>query len=418
MIWQTRACRIRFTIRDNHTAIILFLGVRVLVLLALWMVTGGSEVASDARLQRMLVESPLAVLLGEAPHDIASYAPLQGVLLYPLQLPLSALPAMIAIRLPLVLIEATSFLALLALTRRRALAPTIDRAWRWLFVLGPHQILLATVFVQDETIAQCAMLIAAVWLASGHTVAAQWALAGGMLFGKVFLLLPAAFLLLLRGDRARQLVPLALVVVVQSVPFLAAEAGANLPYVGFSPDAVYGSTVWALHTGESPAAVATLKRISLASAAFALAALALAWLLRARRVPVDSMTLLGVPVALFLLPFYQHNPEYLAIAWPVAVLAWRRVATIVTATAIVAAAWLPNILYGLRHVGTDLASTADARNRLLGPWIARFDVDFTVLHALSVQLYTVAYALLVAALIVRSLSRRADPPPRARGAAG
>lgn len=378
------------------------------MLLLLYRVTSGREVASDVDVHAMLIDAPWAILLGTANADVASYAPLQSLVTWPLFTALSSmLPAFLAFRAMFVLVELAAFRVFLSIVERSR----IDGVLRWLlpalFVVMPFQWLTSSVFVQDEIIAQLWLLLAVAALQRNRSDWALFALAAGVLTGKIFLIVPWFFVAVFvrpwgRAPWRAALASGALIVLVYAIAMAAAlQRAGSLPLIDFVPGAHYSVTVWALLIDVVPEGSEALKRWSLLLSVAAQALLIGACLHGTRwgRSGMAPNWLLTAPLALFMASFYQHNAEYPTMFAPVLLLLWSNARAALLTCVVLCAAWAPKLFYGLKNIGLINANASETRNAILGDVVDTLGMNFQQLHTISVIVYSALYVWLVIAVL-------------------
>ncbi len=411
------------TISSHRGAILLFIVARAVITGVLFVLTSGEEVASDVRFHHMVFDQPFAVLQGLADLTVSSYPPLQGVLEWPLFHAFTlVMPEFVAFRLMFSLIELVAFIVMLAVLDRVELPRGIRLLIVALFIIGPHQLLTSSVFVQDEVICQLFVVLAAWYLVQGRKSMALVMLGLGVLTGKIFLILPMFYLTVFHRpffSRVAWTDAYAWVLVLGVYGlnvFWALSNEGNVPFVGFSPEPNYGSHYWTLFVEEYPQNIELFKRVSLLlSVAFQ--ALLCVWFFIASRYlrePLNPWILITLPLALFFFTFYQQNPEYLLCFWPVMLLAVPRVWPALLYTAVVAMAWLPNLMFGFKNIGINNSSKSGTRNRVLQPVVDALGLDFNQLHPLSIAVYSLCYLLMLIALwhLSTRVLRHDDPMGR------
>ncbi len=387
-----------------------FIATRAVLIAALAWVTDGREVASDVDAHIMLIREPLAILMGSAHPDIASYAPLQGLVTWPLFSVLSsAATPFVAFRLMFVVVELATFAMLIALLERVVQSRGLRHLMLIIFILAPYQFLTTTVFVQDEIIAQFWVVLAALLLSRDRHGPALLALAMGTLTGKVFLLLPWFFIAVFAQPVSKApwraiIGSGTLIALVYAVSMAAAlNSGGAVPLVDFVPGANYSVTVWALLVTAVDGGSATLKQWSLVFSLIAQTALVIYCLVRSRflKYSLDYTVLLVAPVALFFATFYQHNAEYPVLFAPLALLLWRDPIRPLLVAGVLAFAWAPKLFFGLMNIGIINANASDTRNDILGSTVDRLGINFEQLHALGIVAYTTLYVVMVAFVLTR-----------------
>ena len=175
-----------------------------------------------------------------------------------------------------------------------------------LFIIGPQQWMTSTIFVQDEMIAQLFAMAAAWYLVRGDKPGALVMLALGVVFGKVFMVLPLFYLTLFYrpGWRDARAWLLMMSVYGVNVAWALINDG-NVPFVGFSPEPNYGSHYWVPLVESFPDSMALLKNISLSLSVLAQTALCALFMLQSRILQrdLDPWVLIGLPLATFFFTF-------------------------------------------------------------------------------------------------------------------
>ena len=175
----------------------------------------------------------------------------------------------------------------------------------------------------------------------------------------------------------------------------------QMPLVDFAPNAKYGVTVWSLSNGLFGGDVSAIKSLSLSMCIVICSILLAACAVRSYRsaVLLDPLLLIACPIALFILFFYQHNSEYSVLIGPLCLLIARSYKELFLIWAVIAFAWVPKVLFGIKNIGLNNANASMVRNELLQFVTDYVPLNFDNLHQLSLVLYTVLWALLTAYLI-------------------
>lgn len=403
----------------------IFLLVRLLMLAGFFIFTSGREVASDVDFHIMLINSPFGILLGTADPLVNSYPPLQSFITAPLYHFFSLVfGSFLSFRLMMISIESVAFAAFLYCCSR-ADSPRVP-TWLLpsLFILAPYQIFTTLVFVQDEIIGQCLLLIAAALLIvdrheTSRTAWVFFILAAGILLGKIFLLLSAIWLFLFhwnyRTHPWRQgLLAGGAVFAVYIIVMLAAAAHKSaIPLIGFSPESNYGVTLWPMFIDIFSGELSRLKNTSLTVSSIALFLLFTLCLIKTNflKTELNPLALLVTPIALFLLFFYQHNSEYPVLIAPICLLLCRSVMHCLIVWLAITLSWVPKFLFGLKNVGSNNANTSATRDELLSTITSLLPVDFATLHVMSVTAYSGIWAILTAGLVYILYSRPTQTNP-------
>lgn len=391
--------------------VVLLLAVHVSVALMLKWISGGYEVASDARFLDMLTSTPFAALTGTAHIAAASYAPFQGPLV-------AAISNFVGVffdnffiyRFSLILVEIPTLMFVIWLGLMHSKRTAIFMGL--VFVFSPHQILATTVFVQDEIISQLFFIVAAYFIIKDQKFTCVIVLMLGVLFGKVFFVVPLFYILTFYKFRLKHFLVLLVPLVVQIWITIAAIVNSSeVPLVGFYPSGQYASHYWVYVVQLDVFSIAQMKYASLLLCVIAQIFLIVFIFSRWKYLPLTSeatnklftfderktfgLLLLILPLNLFYLTFYQHNPEYLALIGPAWMLLFRdnfRRFLILFAMNVV---WLPNIFYGLNNGPNIEEHNSSGRQRIFEniPFIDR--LNFEVLHSISIFIYSVLFMYLI-----------------------
>jgi hypothetical protein len=299
---------------------------RCLILLALWLLTGGNELSNDTSMHMGMVRHPLSVLLDTTPgyQQNPPLLPfLETIAGYPMQL---LLPDFLTLRFVMIgyeaILGALFYLLLLDLglsARNRNLCLAA-------YVLLPMGWMTSTVMAQDEAIAAAAMLLPLVLFNRGREVAAILTCGLGIIAAKLFMGLELLTLIAISEPRHRLryvligFAPLVLVYGGMTLHHLL--HGLPLPLLGFRPDPTYGANFWMLlrnYAGVDLRAVGPYSGILALAASLTPAAILL---YRRRQARTASPSALSVAIAvntsllIFFALFYHVNPEYFIMTMP------------------------------------------------------------------------------------------------------
>jgi len=137
-----------------------FVLVRCLLIVGLYFVTGGRELASDIIFHIRIIDDPLGILNGTA-RKIASYPPFQWLIEWSLfNLYRFYFSEMISYRMLMVTVEFFAFIVAIAVCRKINIRKVLALTLLTLFILSPHQYFSSVFFIQEDVIAQLFMLIA------------------------------------------------------------------------------------------------------------------------------------------------------------------------------------------------------------------------------------------------------------------
>lgn len=381
---------------------------RILAVFVLYWISGGAELSSDVSLLKLELANPFGHLIGTADPRLASYPPLQSLLVFGVSyLPGLFLDQNVAIRLAMIFFEMVSIALFFRIVNGVQTDRIVGLVTKWLLVIAPHQFLLVVAFVQDESISQLLLVAALFCLLQRRTVAAVCCLVAGVLFGKIFFLIPLFYVIVMYPGRVKSLLAtLPVFLVYGVVVYMALRVGGTLPLVGFTPGAEYGSTYWVLMLQENLLSAGQAKRISVVVAAV-LEGVLLLWLLKRRWLSgsdnppaVDTVFYMCWPLALFFAIFYQHNPEYLAIFLLPCFLLVRRVSQVLMLNVVALLAWLPNIFFGLANITGGTGSASAARQDVLGGYLPGLEPLLGDLHVFSI----IGYSLLLFYLLFMTLN--------------
>jgi len=384
---------------ENAVLIALFLIIRFLLVGLLFFITSGEEVASDTRFHRMVIDQPFSIISGLADISVSSYPPLQFLIEWPLfHFFTSFAPDFIGFRLMLISIELCAFLALLSILDKTGFSKQNNLFIKLLFVIAPHQLLTSSVFVQEEVICQLFVVLAVLGLAVERQLLALFMLALCLLTGKIFLVLPMFYLTVFYRRSWSYALPWLMVFGVYGVNVVWAIANnGNIPFVGFSPEANYGSHYWVLAVERYPDFIPLLKRISLLLSVAAQLLICVYFWHKSNNLKseVNPIPLITIPILVFFFTFYQQNPEYLLLFWPVILLLNNRYWLQLGITVLVSASWAPNIFFGLKNIGLNNSSKSSTRNRVLEPITDWLGLDFVQIHFYSILIYSLLYLIAI-----------------------
>lgn len=305
---------------------LLLLALRLLMLVALWLLTGGHELSNDTSMHMGMVRHPLSVLLGTYP-EYQQNPPLlpflETTIGYPLQL---YLPDFVSLRVVMIVYEAL----LGALFCQLLIVLRLGDRQRHLCLIGylllPMGWMTSVVMAQDEVIAATAFLLPLLLLATGRERGAILACGIGVIAGKLFIGLELLTLIALSSRRrlARNIAigfaPIFIVYGLMTLHRL--QHGLPLPLLGFRPDPIYGTTFWMLlrnHAGVSLRAVGPYSGLLALGASLVPAAVVLGRRGRGTVRPVDALTIAlaaNTSLLLFFSLFYHVNPEYFIMTLP------------------------------------------------------------------------------------------------------
>ena len=412
---------LKVNISGNHPSISLreacvlagaFIVFRALSIAALYLVSGGRELASDVVFHEIIIADPLGILKGTAIH-IASYPPFQWLFEWPLfNLFRVHFGEMVSYRLMMVSIEFATFLCTIALCMKIRPRKTIAVWLLVLFIISPHQSFASVFFIQEDVIAQLFMLIALLFLLHekrGYCIAT---LVCGVLIAKLFFVVPLFYVGLFYGQRLfRQRVVdgiLALLPLVMVYIFIITQAlnnGGEVPIRDFTPPAIYAGNYWVLLINANPELLEFYKNISLVLTTFVqlLVIASLLYFNRNRQQPWHPIVLLVIPLAFFFGTFFQHMPEYLLMIWPIAALLCTSIWQQWLLAAAMSFAWVPRITHGLTTVVRNFGSSAEARSDIVGPLVNFFNIDYDLLNHVVLVVQSVVYTAVVVWLCVLCL---------------
>ena len=197
---------IRPTISQNeaYALVIAFILFRFLLIVGLYFISGGKELASDIVFHEIIIGDPLGILRGTAIH-IASYPPFQWFVEWPLfSLFTLYFGEMVSYRLMMVTVEFLTFLAAIAVCRKFVPGKTISLTILILFIISPHQYFASVFFIQEDVIAQLFMLIGLLFLLHEKRTHCITTLVLGVLIAKLFFVIPLFYVVLFQGRRTFQ----------------------------------------------------------------------------------------------------------------------------------------------------------------------------------------------------------------------
>ena len=397
-----------------------FVAVRIFVMTCLYFITGGNEVASDVDYHTMLIQQPLGIIGGTAPPDIASYAPLQSFITWPIYTAYNfVFPAFISIRLLMMTIEFACFVVFMSILKNLRTSSTLSTVLCMSFVLAPHQFLTSVVFVQDEVICSLFLLLCFLLKISNRYLSSLFALAAGVLIGKIFLIVPLFYVTVFGNTKMERwpkhwFLPLLLIAGVYAlVVLMVQQNNGNLPLVGFTPSADYSVMYWTLIL-QTASDISTYKNLSLllTIATQSVLSLYLIYQCYLKKKHINSTLLISLPLAVFFLTFYQHNSEYSMMIAAVALLSIQRTHSVLVLASIFSFAWVPKFLFGLKNIGLNNATASETRNDLLGGLVEQLGVNLTQLHAASIVIYSVLFLFLVIVLFSQLFQTNESASPR------
>ena len=384
--------------------IIAFVVVRCVLVIGLYLLTGGQELASDVVFHERIIKDPLGILNGTA-FEIASYPPFQWLVEWSLfNLFNLYFGEMVSYRLLMVTVEFIAFICAIVVCLKITIKKMIALSILILFIISPHQYFSSIFFIQEDVIAQLFMLIAMLFLLQKKRNLCILTLVLGVLIAKLFFIVPLFYVILFQGHRLFvqrvldgfiALIPIAIVYIFTITQAL--SNGGEVPIRDFTPDAKYAANYWVLLIDSDPVLLKYYKNVSLvftASVQFILisAFLFISW---KRKQPMPPLLLLFMPLAFFFGTFYQHMPEYLLMLWPVAALLCNNVWQQLVLVAALSFSWTPRIFHGFNTVVDGFGTAAEARSQVLGPLVDFLNLDFVFLNQAALVSQSVVYTIVV-----------------------
>ncbi len=295
---------------------------RLLLLAALYAITGGHELSNDTPMHMGMIRQPLSVLL----HSIPEYAQnppllpfLETVAGYPLQLRLNDF---LSLRLVMIGYETVLGLLFFLLLNALKLPAGHRRLCLWGFLLLPMGWMTSVVMAQDEVIAAVAFVLPVLLWVRGYERAAILACGIGVIAGKLFIGVELLSLIALSDSRTwirRACLGFSPVVLTYGVMTLYQLSTRHpLPLVGFRPDPSYGINFWIVLKTYANVDLRSIGPYSgVAALLVSMLAPVLAWRTGVHRSD-PSLVVVTVSTSLmwFFALFYHVNPEYLIMTLP------------------------------------------------------------------------------------------------------
>ena len=381
-----------------------FLLFRLFLIVSLYILTNGQELASDNVFHEIIINNPLGILNGTAIH-IASYPPLQWIIEWPLFNLFSLhFSEMISYRLMMCTIEFVSFLVLIKICRLSGLKKMMKMAILIFFIVSPHQYFSSVFFIQEDVIAQLFMLIALAFILEKKRMLCIFVLVMGVLSAKLFFVIPLFYIVIFQGNHKfinrvfhgiSALIPLIIIYCISIINAL--NNGGEVPIRDFTPDAAYAANYWVILLNMYPDSLTLFKNISVYISALVQLLLfsVLLFISSKRTVSWSPTILLTIPLGFFFGTFYQHMPEYLLMLWPAAALLCTAVWHQVIIVSALSFAWAPRIFHGLVTVTENFGTAAEARNEVIGPLINMVSFDFAYLNHVALVLQSIFYFMLL-----------------------
>ncbi|MGH9867790.1 MAG: hypothetical protein ACREAA_06465 [Candidatus Polarisedimenticolia bacterium] len=311
------------------------------------------EFTDDVTMHMDMAHSPMGPLLGRTVAP--SHPPFMSLLLSLVAAPLSVVMSdFLAMRLTSIVYEAAAaFVFGLLATHVYGLRLFWSPA-SLAFLAMPMGWMTTAVMAQDESIGAL-FVMAVVWLtARGQADAALVTCGLAVSAAKIFMLGPLAALVILLPHRT--LIHRAML---GGIPALVPYAwvygatmlsGNPMPLVDFTPSAQYSVNLWVMLAGEHGMHHETARRLSSVLVAAALGSILAARLMRPKPLPARSTALLlAVPLLWIFALFYHVSPEYYILALPPLLLVCRSPGAAILISAISAAPWGVNLVYGVRQ---------------------------------------------------------------------
>jgi len=391
------------------SALVIF---RIFSLTILYLATGGNEIASDIKYISMFVDNPFGFFHGTTAKNISSYAPLEGLIYSPLVHTFKPIfGTFLSYRFISILCEAIGVYFLLKVILGQRISsdkPGLLVLKILSLIVAPYMIMVATVTGQDEIIGFMFMCIAVAAIHDSNKPLALISLTCGVLFSKIFFIVPLFYVLFFWNFRIRDVLLTLPILLVYFLTFYAAyKNDGHAPFVGFSPSASHSVLFWILLIKNNfLGGVDTVKNIGLMfSLVSQLILIVLFWRKRIwinERVE-NRVVLLAFPLLLFLMFFYQHNPEYLILSLPPLLYLVKKPIHLVYVVFTFSFAWIPKVVTIVANTIGEHGRLSSIRMQLVNDFfhLSKFQVMGIDLALEHVHFFTViVYSLLYIFLIV------------------
>jgi len=384
---------------------------RVFSLTILYLITGGNEIASDIRYLSMFVENPFGFFYGTTAKSISSYAPLEGLIYSPfVNIFEPIFGIFFSYRLISLLCEAIGvyFLLKVILDQRiSAEKPGLLLLKILSLIVAPYMIMVATVTGQDEITGFMFMCIAVAAIHNSNKTLTLISLICGVLFSKIFFIVPLFYVLFFWKFRIKHILLILPIVLVYLLTFYAAyKNDGHAPFVGFSPSASHSVLFWILLLKNKVLGdVDSIKNIGFM---FSLASqLILIVLFRLKKNWLEEraehrIVLLVFPLLLFLLFFYQHNPEYLILSLPPLMYLIKKPVHLVYIVFTFSIAWIPKIVTIVTDTISEHGRLSSIRMQLVNDLfhlskcqVMGIDLVLESVHFFTVIVYSLLYIFLI-----------------------
>lgn len=401
---------------------------RILSLTLLHWATGGNEIASDIKYISMFVENPFGFFYGTTARNISSYAPLEGLIYSPLaNLFQPIFGKFVSFRFISLICEFIGVFFLFKVILDKAVKAN-ESSLLVLQILAciaaPYMIMVSTVTGQDEIIGFMFMCMAVAAIHYSNKSLALISLGCGVLFSKIFFIVPLFYVLFFCKFRFRDILLVLPVFLIYLLTFYSAyKNNGHMPFVGFSPSASHSVLFWILLIKtQILGSVDNVKNIGLLISVFSQIILIILfwrkrkWLLE--RVENQAI-LLAFPLLLFLMFFYQHNPEYLILSLPPLIYLVKKPKHLMYIVFTYSFAWIPKIITIVANTIGESGRLSSTRMQLVNDMfhLSKFQVmgiDLALghIHFLTVIVYSLLYIFLLVKfcqiLIAMSVARSND----------
>jgi len=377
--------------------------VRVLQLLTIGWFTGGTEFSDDVHFYRVYAADPLQLLLGHSTtYDV--FPPLFPIVLWSIHTPLSwILSPFYSMRMSVCLIELLAWPLLwwiitsTATGRKRHLLAIA-------YIVAPVCWVCPVIMSQDEVVSLFVFAAVVVALLKNRTRLAILLCGIGVVFAKIYFLVPLVGLLGVKTDRKWRdwlqdalvgLTPIAAVYGLQAV--LVGRAGvATEAFANFVIPYQMTVNIWAVIHRLDVINDEQARRMS-AVIALALSLLPLL-MIRLRAKPVGAREQVQVVVAMLLwvyASFFHINPEYYLIVVPGVLFVFRPIVASLIMVVGFSLPWAVNFFYG---VGIGIAHGDAGRAPFVRVYQAITSIDPSIMQGISAILAE-AVTLLLASIL-------------------
>ncbi len=405
------------SIHAAYVFVVAFVIFRAATITALYIVSGGQELASDIVFHERIINDPIGILNGTA-VQIASYPPFQWLIEWSIfNFYHQYFGEMISYRMLMVSIEFFSFIVTIAICIKVKIQRHLAYAILILFIISPHQYFSSVFFIQEDVIAQLFILITLLLLIDGKRSYSIISMVLGVLIAKLFFVVPLFYIILFQGKRSFRwrmldgilsLIPLVIVYVFIVVQAL--NNGGDVPIRDFTPDAKYAANFWVLLINSDPVLLVLYKNYSLILTVLVQIVIiaVLVFFHHRRKENIHPVILLVIPLCFFFATFYQHMPEYLLMLWPAGALLCTGVWQNILFAGALSFAWTPRVTHGLTTVVDKFGTAAEARSEVIGPFVNAVNLDFVLLNKIALIAQSVVYLIFIAwlCLLSKQLQRK------------